>query len=499
MLARYVSDHEQWRWFDDAHRERDLAFFEHGEDLDVYSQVMAYALMPLTPTLQSLRQNPLGESVARWCVNQGTNYAPDDPAAASPASLIGCLLGSLLVDIVTTGYIRSSVLVEAFERVRATFETSPRHWARQEEDEFNLAVLREISQRFGGAAVGSTGIAAEILFAVQSWQRLHWLAECRHEQALVFSSRLTRPVPPDPYKRFTALHRLGWSQPLLRRWPMLVRTIPEDPLRLLPPGDQIGLLIKQFARTDDDLQQRFLLDICTHRRYSLDHLAIIELEQSGLNMLTLTPEQRFRDDGFSTAFAVDHRQGVFFGQTHLLPNANTTISYLPLCDTLGYGDSVSNPEAATPNQVMDTFALLTAAAWRDLVSGRVRDEHYVSTLERKARKAKGRRAQSRADVDIVRYLPRRVAARRQQISEARQSGTRLPPRRYGVGAFSRRLPEGQKRSLEAEAFAQEIGMPLAPYQTVVHPHFRGGTDEDQADTVRRYRSWSALDLLRTRD
>jgi hypothetical protein len=68
--------------------------------------------------------------------------------------------------------------------------------------------------------------------------------------------------------------------------------------------------------------------------------------------------------------------------------------------------------------------------------------------------------------------------------------------------FAKRLPEGQHRSPQAEEFAGQIGIPLADWQTIVHPHWRGGTPEEReaaelaADVpVKEWRSWDALDLL----
>jgi hypothetical protein len=71
-----------------------------------------------------------------------------------------------------------------------------------------------------------------------------------------------------------------------------------------------------------------------------------------------------------------------------------------------------------------------------------------------------------------------------------------------VGNCARRLPEGEQRSTDAGAYAAEIGMPLACWQTVVKAHWRGGTTDERAATeqtaelpLREWRNWDALDLL----
>jgi hypothetical protein len=145
------------------------------------------------------------------------------------------------------------------------------------------------------------------------------------------------------------------------------------------------------------------------------------------------------------------------------------------------------------------------AAWRNLVVPRVREEHYEATLRRKA-KAKGNRPARqvrRGDVAIVDYLPRTLVYRRMEEAARRERGESAPLRAvYRVGNFVRRLPEGETRSADADTLAAEIGMPLAPWQTVVRAHWRGGTPEEREAAeqaaelpLREWRSWDALDLL----
>jgi hypothetical protein len=148
--------------------------------------------------------------------------------------------------------------------------------------------------------------------------------------------------------------------------------------------------------------------------------------------------------------------------------------------------------------------LLILSAWRDLTVPDVRDEQFEVAIERKG-KAKGKQRRGRQASTVVNYLPRRVAARRAEQAERDQVGGPTLRRLYPVGAFARRLAPGRQRSADAQAFATEIGMPLADHQTVVRPHWRGGTEEERKAAaesgevpVRTWRSWSALDLLRTR-
>jgi hypothetical protein len=124
-------------------------------------------------------------------------------------------------------------------------------------------------------------------------------------------------------------------------------------------------------------------------------------------------------------------------------------------------------------------------------------------------KGSGKRAERlarRGDLAIVEYLPRLLAIRREEEAERKARGDKAPLRRvYRVGTFTKQLPEGQRRSPDAEAFARQIRIPLADWQTIVHPHWRGGTPEEREAAesstevpVKEWRSWDALDLLNAR-
>jgi hypothetical protein len=153
-------------------------------------------------------------------------------------------------------------------------------------------------------------------------------------------------------------------------------------------------------------------------------------------------------------------------------------------------------------------AAVIVAAWRDLVVANVKEEQYDSNVTRDGGKgnrgASSPRKDRKAQTRVILYLPRTVVIRREEAAERAAGGVkRQLSRPFRVGAFARLLRPGTKRSGDAENFAEEIGMPLRPDQTVVRPHIRGGTEEEREamlaeDDVRLWRSWAALDLLYVR-
>jgi hypothetical protein len=254
---------------------------------------------------------------------------------------------------------------------------------------------------------------------------------------------------------------------------------------------------------DRELVDRLAHEIKVGRHFALDHVAMIEVDEKNINRIVLAPEER-ADDGANLGLIglVEHRRGIFAASCTVpvktaeqspfrLPqdSAPTALTFAPAFMRQMIGEGASSIE------------LIMLSAWRDLVVADVREQQYEREV---VRKAKGKARKGRA-TEVVHYLPRLVAIRRSERTAREATGEPALRRLYPVGAYAKRLPEDQKRSLEAAAYAAKIGMPLADHQTVVQPHWRGGTEEDRraaaeaADAPTRvWRSWSALDLLRTR-
>lgn len=158
------------------------------------------------------------------------------------------------------------------------------------------------------------------------------------------------------------------------------------------------------------------------------------------------------------------------------------------------------------DELASGLALPLLAAWRDLVVADVREQQFEREVRHRASAGPGRRRECvvrRGEVDVIGYLPRRLAARRAQLEDAARRGARRPPRLYHVGVFVRRLPDGDQPSRGAAELAATLGLPLREGETCVDEHWRGGSPEERAaasadEAVRRWRSWSALDLLRLR-
>jgi hypothetical protein len=321
------------------------------------------------------------------------------------------------------------------------------------------------------------------------------------------------------------LLRLAANQPGLGNWPELARFVPRRAENLLPLSEQAYRRFRRDGITDDpELAERLVTEILERRHYVLDAISVIELEELGVRRIVMTPEERpdamveGSNPQFIAGFLVDHVAGAFAGtitigddsaaQVHgrravvMVPSILEQAS----AEITSTNDADNEHGMAQLHEAQAAVELLLLSAWRDLVVPDVRDQHYEIDRVRKAKGGGGKRAAKRGNLEVVRYVPRRVVYRRAAREAAAREGRREPPDVYAVGAFSRRLPQGQKRSADAEEYAKEIGIPLAQHQTVVKPHFRGGSEEERQLAmeaglgleVRRWKSWSALDLLRTR-
>jgi len=280
---------------------------------------------------------------------------------------------------------------------------------------------------------------------------------------------------------------------------------------------------KHGIGADPELAARLAEEIVERRHYTLPSVSVIELDELGIRRIVLTPEEQpltsvsGTQAAFHLGFFVDHAAGGFYGRAEVYAERveglgkRRGLVTAPAIYSRAALDEEEVPEAdapVLPPAVVEAIAaveLIVLSAWRDLVVPEVRDQHYEIDRIRKAKGGKRARAAKRGDVEIIRYIPRRLLLLREERERTASTGAHMPRRLYPVGAFSRRLPEGQKRSREAEAFALESGIPLAPWQTVVRPHWRGGTEEEREQAtlnpeldVRHWRSWSAIDLLRTR-
>ena len=338
--------------------------------------------------------------------------------------------------------------------------------------------------------------------AVSAWQRLVWTAECLQHGGIYFGGRPDQ-LPRDDGEAAMLLVALGdLLEPLLHS-PELLRVLPKRADAYLYRRHSTKALLDSIAiRREPELAGIFATDIRERRHYTLDHIARVELGgRYGVERVTLAPEQRGSGDAFFTSFVVEHKRGAIVGTLFLTePGSDWPASvYL-----VGFERAVEEMDGSY-EELTAPLAMLVLAAWRNLVVPRVRDEHYEITVRRKPKASGNRPARQvrRGDVAVIDYLPRTLVYRRMEEAARRERGEDIPLRTlYRVGTFARRLPENDQRSAEADIFAAEIGMPLAPWQTVVRAHWRGGTPEerDAAEQaanapLREWRSWDALDLL----
>ena len=335
-------------------------------------------------------------------------------------------------------------------------------------------------------------------------QRMWWVAECISRQGIALSGSHAPAFPADEMECVRLLCRMAANQPTLAGGAALQRQVPLRADRWLSLTDRSRRAIDELDLPEDpELVERLTDEIKTGRHFALDHIATIEVDEMNIDRIVLAPEER-ADDGANLGLIglVEHRRGTFVVSCTVpvttsepsrirLPqeSAPTALTFAPAVMRQAMGEGASSLE------------LMMLSAWRDLVVADVREQQYEIEI---VRKAKGKARKGRA-TEVVRYLPRRVALRRAERAAREATGEPTLRRLYPVGAFAKRLPEGQNRSQEAEAYAARIGMPLADHQTVVQPHWRGGTEEDRRaaaeasdSPARVWRSWSALDLLRTR-
>jgi hypothetical protein len=446
---------------------------------------------------------------------QSSGYAPDDP---DPERFVVPIFFGAIVNGIAEDLVEKTVRLDDLS---SSFATLHEAMTRGGGSLYGTAVFAQVVPDAIELA-GSPELAAPAASSIVPWQRLAWLSECKLRGGAVLARDRGEPLVGEPEEQIAYLLRLAANQPGLSNWPELARFVPRRSESLLPLSD---VAYRRFRRqglpSDPDLSNRLVEEIVEARHYALDTISVVELEELGVRRIVLTPEEKPEpsvigaEGSFHCAFLVDHDAGTFTGTASLGDEATAegfgrrAVVMIPAITQHAAGE----PQARSEDREwgLDAFheaqaaiELLILSTWRDLVVPSVREEHYEIDRLRKA-KGSGKRAAKRGNLEIVRYIPRRLVYRRAAKEAAVNEGRQEPKTLHAVSAFSRRLPEGKKRSPEAERFAVEIGIPLAAHQTIVKPHFRGGTEDERKAAmesgfgrqVRRWRSWSALDLLRT--
>lgn len=490
---------------------------EEAACLETYDEVLAQRLPPgYQPLVWAWLR--LAGAVSRCAEHDGAellddfaadcrDYWPVNTAVdGNPvADVFGAFIGSTWEDI-GSGVLRLDALIDSLKRAHRMFARSM-DWGLLYDPALGELAMFDAMQRGGGV---SAAVAA-ILPASIEFQKLWWLGECRARKGVVLAPSFAPPLPEDPDECVALLCRMAVNQPTLACWPALAKQVPlraEGWMALTERGEKA---MRSLALPDaPELADLLAAQIRDERSYVLDHIAVVELDELSVRRLVMAPELRGhgRAENMGAACLIEHERGTFIAQTTIMtdpPDSERRRLGGGLVD--GRQECVTFAPAVYAGQVQDAMGaveLLLLSAWRDLTVADVRDEQYDVQTQRKT-KTKGRHLHGRQAIEVVNYRPRRVGARRAERQERAASEGPAPRRLYPVGAFSKRLPSGQRHSAAAQQFAEEIGMPLVDHQTVVKPHWRGGTEAERkaaADAgelpVRTWRSWSALDLLRTR-
>jgi len=345
---------------------------------------------------------------------------------------------------------------------------------------------------------------------VATWQTLMWTLESSRRGDLALSRSERMPLPDDPDAELDLLLRVAAQQPLLSQMPLLARFFPTEAEGYFGLGTEaIDRFRASAVPYEAPLACELARQIGEERHYLLDHIARIDTDGAcGVSELILAPEQGYSNCD-AVQFLVRHEAGLLAGELTLPLDGSEPSCFLPALRWHFTRDRFDDEERFIDYQEEQAaIELMVLAAWRDLVVADVREEQYETTLVRKAKTPAAKssaRAKRRAPTEIIHYLPRRVAARRAVETSRAGSGAHALRQLFRVGVFAKQLPEGQHRSADADQFAREIRMPLAEHQTIVRAHWRGGTAEErelaeavETVPVKQWRSWSALDLLRSR-
>lgn len=478
-ITRYMARHETWRWRDAHEATEILERFIGPLRRDPIAQVMAVTILPLQPTCEDLFDSPEGAALR---VSSGGEDRYRAGPGADAFGMVASFLVSVDVDL-RSGVLRLDAMLEGLEETRREIVRSGREgWVYSPAATFEI-----ISQaaRVDSRLMGPDRMA-QIGFAAMTWKRLVWLASCRARQAIVLGRGREERWPRDDDATVFLAHRMAWNQPQLMCWSELGPALPRRGEEWLGIAGEVERAVDGLVPADSGRAAELAREGREKRGYVLDHVARVRTDALGMRSLTLAPE-RLEPYGRMIGALLDTSRGAFACEILITPEdqveANAT-----LADTLNF----QSDESAA---LLGSIGLLVVACWRDLVVREVREQQYsrepFGAGSGRSKKGSGR---------YVGYLPRRIALREAASAEAAARGSRLTPRPHRVGAFTRRLPAGRRRSDDASAFAAQIGIPLDPRQTIVRPHVRGGTPaerEREIAAVREWRSWSALDLLRT--
>jgi len=205
--------------------------------------------------------------------------------------------------------------------------------------------------------------------------------------------------PPDEMECVRLLCRMAANQPTLTLMTQMQRQIPLRADRWMSLTDRSHRAVDQLELPyDPDLALRLANEIRLKRRYALDHVAIVELDELGVDRIILSPEER-ADDGSNIGVnaLVEHRLGAFAvrtviqtpdgpareAQEPVTGSGSPTLTFAPAFMTERTMDECSSP-----------LELVVLSAWRDLVVADVREQQYEIEMQRKAR-GKGRKRLSR--------------------------------------------------------------------------------------------------------
>lgn len=491
-----------------------------SRELDVFGEAMLVGWLEFAAKLGRLGLSEESLEYINEIADEGYNPSGVDEDRLLTAVGFGATVKGVLEDIEAGGEARLQPLADLLAGILGAIDKSPTGNAYGEASVLMQVVMDARQNGYEPVEMAS------VFPLVPLWQRLLWLGECAYRRGAVVTPGRGEPLVGGREEQLTYLIRLAGEQPGLAGWPELARFIPKRADGLLPMTDEAYRRFrKDGVGADPELSARLAEEIVERRHYTLSSMSVIELEELGIRRIVLTPEEQplpsmtGKQAAFHLGFFVDHAAGGFYGRAQVFPDPLAHIDNRSALVTApailehaaleaGDADEADTGAGVIPPVVLEAIAaveLIVLSAWRDLVVPEVREQHYEIDRIRKVKGGKRARAAKRGDVEIIRYLPRRLILLREERERSVSTGAHTPRRLYPVGAFSRRLPAGQKRSREAEAFAAESGIPLAPWQTVVRPHWRGGTEEEREHAmedpeldIRHWRSWSAIDLLRTR-